>query len=179
MKFYKIVSSLLLLSTLLFAYLFFDASRTDPIEKIAVEAASSSVSDLAYNIEDITISFETFHSESNTRKEEFFKRTLLSRSLQKLNSNQRLMNTAEHSSLLTEEWFQKYNNALFTMRSILTLHSFENEHSDQADEIIEELQRLQAEVEEIVNQESFTIQDPKTLSELTQALTSFNDSFTS
>lgn len=178
-NFYKILTILFLLTTITFAYLWLDSTRSDEIDSFTTDAASSAMTDLPFIIEDITISFDAYHSENASEKERFYEETLLARSLQRLTSNQRLFNAAERADPLEKGWFQDYTNELFTLRSILTNHSFENKDTEDVASILSELPKLQQDIAYLVEEESFTVTDPEKMDGLTETIRHFNEKFQS
>lgn len=179
MKVYKILTSVFLLTTITFAYLWLDSSRSDEIDSFTADAASSALTDLPFIIEDITISFEAYHSENSSEKERFYEETLLARSLQRLTSNQRLLNAAERSDELEKGWFQEYTNQLFTLRSTITNHSFEDKGTENTVSILSELSQLQQDISYLVEKESFTVTNSDKMKAVTETLRRFNEKFQS
>lgn len=179
MNLYKIFTGTFLITTIIFASLWIEGNSGDTIDTYTVDAASSVVKELPYRLEDVRISFDSFHKEDASAKEHKYAETLLARSLQQLTGNQRLLNAAERSNQLEKPWFQDYFNELFTLRSIMTAHSFEKEQSDQAEAIASQLTQLQADVQYIVDKESFTVTDKEKMNALTETIRTFNEQFLS
>ncbi|WP_394218978.1 hypothetical protein [Halobacillus trueperi] len=173
---YKILTGIFLLTTLVFAYLWFDTTRSSEIDTFTRDAATSAVSELPFRIEDVTLSFESFHSEED-EKAKFYAETLLTRSLQQLTGNQRLLNAAERSKELEKGWFRDYSNELFKLRSVITTESFEDEESDKVKEITVALKQIHTDVQYIVEKDSFTVSDKEKMEALTETIRSFNDKF--
>ncbi|WP_281975146.1 hypothetical protein [Halobacillus litoralis] len=177
MNLYKISTSFFILTTIIFAYLWYDSEGPQPLNEFAVAAVTSSIKELPYTMEDVQLSFQNYHEEESTEKEQFYTRTLLARSLQNLNDNQRLISAAERSKVLEKGWFRDYSDALFTMRSILTTHSFENNNSKEVKRINQELETLQSSIEETVTDESFSTKNKKDLRSITDMIEKFNQIF--
>lgn len=175
---YKILTGIFLLTSIFFAYLWFDTTRSSEIDTFTKDAATSAVSELPYRIEDVTLSFDSFHSEGS-EKERFYTETLLTRSLQQLTGYQRLLNAAERSNELKKGYFRDYSNELFKLRSVITTESFEDEYSDKVDDITAALKQLHTDVQYIVEKDSFTVSDKEKMEALTETIRSFNDKFLS
>ncbi|MGR9050405.1 hypothetical protein ACQ4XT_17375 [Halobacillus faecis] len=173
---YKIFTGIFLLTSIIFAYLWFDTTRSSEIDTFTRDAATSAVSELPFRIEDVTLSFESFHSEKD-EKAKFYAETLLTRSLQQLTGNQRLLNAAERSNELENGYFRDYSNELFKLRSVITKESFKNEESDKIEEITTALKQIHTDVKYIIEKESFTVSDKEKMEALTETIRSFNDQF--
>ncbi|MEC3883073.1 hypothetical protein VKA52_04920 [Halobacillus sp. HZG1] len=175
---YKILTGIFLLTSIVFAYLWFDTTRSSEIDTFTRDAATSAVSELPFRIEDVILSFDSYHSEED-EKANFYAETLLTRSLQQLTGNQRLLNAAERSSELEKGYFRNYSNELFKLRSVITKESFTNEESDKVEEITAALKEIHSDVQYIIEKESFTVSDKEKMQALTETIRTFNDQFLS
>lgn len=173
---YKIFTGIFLLTSIVFAYLYFDTTRSSEIDTFTRNAATSVVAELPFRIEDVTLSFESFHREGD-EKERLYTETLLTRSLQQLTGNQRLLHAAERSNELEKGWFRDYSNELFKLRSVITTESFEVEDSDKVEDITAALKQLHTDVQTIVDKDAFTVSDKEKMKDLTETIRLFNDKF--
>lgn len=174
---WKLISAVLLFTTLLSSYLAFDFSRADDVDEFSVAAAESIIKELPFMLEDVAISYESYHNQDSGEAGAQMKTALLTKSLQRLTGNQRLLNTAERSALLEKGWFNEYNNALFTLNGIITHHSFEQETDADNKALASSLRTLKEEIKTLVNDPSFSIQNPSQLDKLTTTIQQFNENY--
>ncbi|MCA1023517.1 hypothetical protein [Halobacillus litoralis] len=172
---WKLISALLLFTTLISSFLAFNFSRADEVDEFSAAAADSLVKELPYVFDDLIVSFESYHQEPSEDTEAQIKNALLTKSLQRLTGNQRLLSTAERSSLLEKGWFNDYTHTLFTLHGIITDHSFEQKTEENSPAFTEALRMLKEEVETIVNDPAFSIEDRSKLDELTTTIQQFNE----
>ncbi|MFZ0370941.1 MAG: hypothetical protein WAM07_15195 [Halobacillus sp.] len=179
LKFYKVTSIVLLLLSIILAYMWYDSSKSQPVELFAVQASSSAVKELPRNLEDVKQTFNMYHTRESGEQRRFQLGSLLSDQLMDLHDQTRLFNTAQRTSLLSSQWFGEYNEALRNLDFIITEYSVgqTEEKNLNEDEMDKELSKLISEITKVTSAEDFSVADEESINSITQDLQKFNKKF--
>ncbi|MGP4075001.1 hypothetical protein [Halobacillus sp. K22] len=179
LKIYKVTSITLLFLSIILTYMWYDASKSQPIESFAVQASSSAVKELPRKLEDVKQTFNLYHERESGEQKNFQLDSLLSDQLMDLHDQTRLFNTAQRSSLLSGQWFREYTESLRTLDFIITDYSVgqtENENRS-AEQVDKELSNLISKITKITSAEDFSVADEDVFRSVTGEIQKFNQIF--
>ncbi|SFG28307.1 hypothetical protein SAMN05216353_13212 [Halobacillus alkaliphilus] len=179
LKIYKVMSITLLFLSIILAYMWYDTSKSQPIDSFAVQASSSAVKELPRKLEDVKQRFNLYHTRESGEQKNFQLGSLLSDQLMNLHDQTRLFNTAQRSSLLNGQWFREYTESLRTLDFIITEHSVgqtENENRN-VEQVDKELSNLISEITKITSAEDFSVADEDVFRSVTGEIQEFNQNF--
>ena len=179
LKFYKVTSIVLLLLSIILAYMWYDSSKSQPVELFAVQASSSAVKELPRNLEDVKQTFNMYLKQNSEDQKHYELGSLLSDQLQDLHDHIRLFNTAQRSNLLSGQWFGDYNESLRTFDFIITEYSVgqTGEKDINENQVDKELSKLIREITKITSAEDFSVADEESLNSITRDIQKFNNKF--